>query len=390
MDEKLIGSNIIDPGTLVEPVSPVKKAHKEPNPTVQKEKEKARKKAKTNAAQLKAEKEKVAKTEKAVKVNPEKPKAEKPKMEKASAIIADQAGNDGGMYVADYPMSQIILPVLWNRKKARGIKELSESIVTQGQLLPLLLSIGPNGQTELVEGRRRFLARQMLGLKTAPVIIKDQEDQNTTLTALAVNVCREEHTTYELVMQCDLLVKSGISIADVAKALGRTASNISQYTLALKHDPRLLDALEKETIPLIAFRIINKINPKIDPEFYEKTVLDLLAGTSIAIVENKIDTYLERKQEKKVKEAVSAGKRAPEVKRVGGAAHKKNKKDIKVFDYADAEVKKASRMLSKDTLLSTASVWVEKLRKTTTKDKTKFMEGALWAVDYVLGLREEN
>lgn len=415
MDEKLPGSVSADPGLPAEP-APVKKekekAHKEPNPTVQKEKEKARKKAKAEAAKAKAEKEKTAKaakanvekpkiekpkaekskaaTPKAEKPNAEKPNAEKPKDKKASAAEANQAGNQDGMYVAEYPMAQIVLPVLWNRKKARGIKELSESISKQGQLLPLMLALCEDGTTELLEGRRRFLARQMLGLETAPVIIKDQDPKNTTLTALAVNVCREPHTPYELVMQCDRLIKEGVTIADIAKALGRTASNISQHVLALRHDPRLLDALEKETIPLIAFRVINKINPENDPDFYEKMVLEFLAGTAVTAVELKIDSYLERKQEKKAKDAASSGKKAPEVKRVGGAAHKKNKRDIKVFDYADAEVKKASRMLSKETVLSTATEWVEKLRKTTTKDKTKFMEGALWAVDYVLGLREEN
>lgn len=360
-------------------------AQKKPNPVI-----KAAKVKRDRAAERERAKAKMAlkeKTEVKTKVEPKTKAKSKAKVE--SKVFTSPVG-ESPVFVENYAMKDIVIPEKWNRTEARNIKELAAAIAARGQHVPLLLVLDADGKTVLREGRRRYLARQSLGLSTAPVlIVKADSEKDQDLMSLETNVCREAHTTYELVMQCSNLANQGVSIADIAKALGRTASNISQHMLAFKHDPRLLAALEKDTIPLIAFRIINKLNREADATFYEKIVTALLAGSTVAAVEAQVEKYLAAKADKKVKAAEAEGKKAPEVKRVGGAAHKKNKRDIKTYDYTDLEVQRASRLLSKSCILTTAADWVDMLRRTTTKDKTKFMEGALWAVDYVLGLREE-
>src|ERR1039457_3197585 len=72
-----------------------------------------------------------------------------------------------------------------------ALKELAESIRTQGLLAPL--DVRPAGQHfEIVAGARRFRAAQIVGLETAPVRIVDLSDAQALEASIVENLQRRD------------------------------------------------------------------------------------------------------------------------------------------------------------------------------------------------------
>ena len=71
-----------------------------------------------------------------------------------------------------------------------ALSELMESIRTHGVLSPLLARPKGDGY-ELVSGHRRRLAAQKLGLKTAPVLVREMSDDEAVILMVDSNLQRE-------------------------------------------------------------------------------------------------------------------------------------------------------------------------------------------------------
>ncbi len=133
-----------------------------------------------------------------------------------------------------------------NPKQPRGhfdeaaLEELTNSIREKGVLQPLL--VRPRGKRfEIVAGERRFRAAQRAGLEQVPVVIKELTDRETLEIALIENLQRQDLSPLEEAKAYNQLLEIGTTQDEVAKAVGKARSTItnSLRLLQLTKDAQL-------------------------------------------------------------------------------------------------------------------------------------------------------
>ncbi len=140
-----------------------------------------------------------------------------------------------------------------NPKQPRGIfdeaalEELTASIREKGVIQPLL--VRPRGKRyEIVAGERRWRAAQRAGLEQVPVVIRELTDRETLEIALIENLQREDLGALEEARAYNQLLELGTTQDEVAKAVGKARSTVtnSLRLLQLTKDAQL--ALEDGSI----------------------------------------------------------------------------------------------------------------------------------------------
>jgi ParB family transcriptional regulator, chromosome partitioning protein len=128
-----------------------------------------------------------------------------------------------------------------------ALEELTASIREKGILQPIL--VRPRGKRyEIVAGERRWRAAQRAGLETVPVVIRELTDRETLEIALIENLQREDLGALEEARAYNQLLELGTTQDEVAKAVGKARSTVtnSLRLLQLTKDAQL--ALEDGSI----------------------------------------------------------------------------------------------------------------------------------------------
>lgn len=73
-----------------------------------------------------------------------------------------------------------------------SLKELAESIKTNGLLNPLVVRKKENGRYEMISGHRRKMALELLSIVEADAIIKELNDDEATVYVVDSNMYREK------------------------------------------------------------------------------------------------------------------------------------------------------------------------------------------------------
>lgn len=167
---------------------------------------------------------------------------------KAVAVVAGPARDDRALVL---PISALKLGSNM-RDKLEHVEELAESIRKNGLLQPLVIAKVAGG-FELVAGRRRLAALQLLGEKSAPVRLVGADAKQIGLLRLIENIDREQLTSVQTCLAIAELARSGEfqTQRDLARALGRTESYISQgLAVARLLAEGKLQRVEVESLPL--------------------------------------------------------------------------------------------------------------------------------------------
>ena len=104
-----------------------------------------------------------------------------------------------------------------------SIKELADSIRTNGIVQPPVVRRLPNGRYQLITGERRTRAAMMAGLSRIPVVLVDAEDRKAAEMGLVENLQRKDLNAIEEAEGYRLLKESfGITQEDVAERVGKS------------------------------------------------------------------------------------------------------------------------------------------------------------------------
>ncbi|NJK44315.1 MAG: ParB/RepB/Spo0J family partition protein [Pleurocapsa sp. SU_196_0] len=140
-----------------------------------------------------------------------------------------------------------------NKKQPRtvfddaALEELSKSIAEKGVLQPLL--VRPKGKKyEIVAGERRWRAAKLAGLTEVPVVIRELDDRETLEIALIENLQREDLNPLEEARAFQGLLDLGSTQDQVAKALGKGRSTITNSLRLLLLSRDAQQALEEGII----------------------------------------------------------------------------------------------------------------------------------------------
>ena len=190
--------------------------------------------------------------------------------------------------------------------KDKKFKVLMESIRVEGIISPIVVRKNRRfGPMVLIDGERRLLAAQELGMTFVPVVIHYDEDNTTgEILRIIANTNQKKLTPIELGLAYKRLLERGAysSKRKLADALGVSESTVGDRVNNLKLDKRIIkDLVENNSISdqkvLKAIRTIEKID--------EEGKSDKQFGLYNYIVENELTRTqaLEHiKQDREIKE----------------------------------------------------------------------------------------
>lgn len=129
-----------------------------------------------------------------------------------------------------------------------SITSLAESIKEHGMLQPILVRPFGSGY-QIIAGERRWRAARMLGLSEVPVQIREMDDQQAMQIALIENLQRENlNPVEEAEGYKDLCDRFNMSHEDIAKAVGRSRSSVSNAVRLLSLPDEILIMLSEGDI----------------------------------------------------------------------------------------------------------------------------------------------
>ncbi len=129
----------------------------------------------------------------------------------------------------------------------KSLKELAQSIKSQGVLQPLVVRKHPSldNHYELVAGERRWRALKQLEVIQVPVIIRKVDDDELLEVALLENIQRENLSVIEEAQSYqDLLQSHGYTQEELALRIGKDRSTIANQMRLLQLPSPLKNDLE--------------------------------------------------------------------------------------------------------------------------------------------------
>ena len=125
-----------------------------------------------------------------------------------------------------------------------ALKELAESIKTQGVIQPILVRPVADGKYEIIAGERRWRAARMAGLQAVPVVIRNIPDNQALAVALIENIQREDLNPLEEAQGIERLTNEfGLTHQSAAEALGRSRTAVTNLLRLLELAPLVRELL---------------------------------------------------------------------------------------------------------------------------------------------------
>ena len=125
-----------------------------------------------------------------------------------------------------------------------ALRDLAESIRSQGILQPLVVRPGQSG-LELIAGERRWRAARLAGLKEVPVLEREATDREVLELALVENLQREDLNPLEEALgYSELQSRFGLTQDHVAQKVGRSRAAVANALRLLKLPDDVKDALK--------------------------------------------------------------------------------------------------------------------------------------------------
>ena len=158
-----------------------------------------------------------------------------------SSSSNDNISNNG---VQKINISQIIPNPSQPRKnfKDSELKELSNSIKSQGLIQPIIVKPIKNEQYQIIAGERRWRACQLNGFHEVDCVVKSLDDTNVLEAALIENIQREDLNVIEEANAYKGLIElKKINNENLAKIIGKSSSHVSNILRLLDLDKKIQD-----------------------------------------------------------------------------------------------------------------------------------------------------
>lgn len=132
-----------------------------------------------------------------------------------------------------------------------GLHALSESILQQGIMQPIIVRPIGNNQYEIIAGERRWRAAKLANLNEVPVIIKNISDESALAMALIENIQREDLNPLEEAFGIKRLIDEfNMTHEEAADALGKSRVTVSNLLRLLTLTKPVQDRLLSDKIDM--------------------------------------------------------------------------------------------------------------------------------------------
>ncbi len=122
----------------------------------------------------------------------------------------------------------------------KEIKELAESIKSQGLIQPIVVRETSKNSYEIIAGERRWRACQVAGLHSINCVTMSVDEESVYELALIENIQRENLNIVEEAKAYKKLIKiKGIKNEELSKKIGKSSSHISNLIRILELDDEI-------------------------------------------------------------------------------------------------------------------------------------------------------
>lgn len=160
-----------------------------------------------------------------------------------------------------------------------ALKELSESIKSEGIIQPLTVEEIAPGEFSIVAGERRYRAAKMAGLEKVPAIIMTFNDIRRIQVSLIENIQRENLNAIEEAQAYQYLIeKTGYTQETVAEKVGKSRSAVANSLRLLTLSDQMKDDIVSGAMSAGHARaILSLVNPSDRTLLRDRIVRDFLS-----------------------------------------------------------------------------------------------------------------
>lgn len=155
--------------------------------------------------------------------------------------------------VAFIPLNQIEANPFQPRTEfeENALKELAESISTQGIIQPITVRKMGAERFQIISGERRFKASRLCGNETIPAYVRTANDQSMLEMALVENIQRENLNALEIAISYQrLLEECSLTQEQLGERVGKDRSTVTNYLRLLKLPPQIQFAIRDGRITM--------------------------------------------------------------------------------------------------------------------------------------------
>lgn len=156
-----------------------------------------------------------------------------------------------------------------------ALKELAESIKSQGIIQPVTVRKMGRDRYQLISGERRLRASRIAGLKTIPVFIRVADDEQMLELALIENTHRESLNAIEVAISYQRLIdECKLTIDSLSEKVGKDRTTVTNFLRLLKLPPEVQIAIRDRLITMGHARAIINIEDKEQQLTLLKEIID--------------------------------------------------------------------------------------------------------------------
>ena len=132
-----------------------------------------------------------------------------------------------------------------------ALKELAESIQSQGLIEPVVVRPISANRYEIIAGERRTRAAKIAGLVKVPCLINQYNDEQALAVTLIENIQRQDLTVIEQAQGYQRLIDEfAFGHDDIAKMVGKSRSHITNTLRLLQLDKAVQKALNERALTM--------------------------------------------------------------------------------------------------------------------------------------------
>lgn len=156
-----------------------------------------------------------------------------------------------------------------------ALKELSESIKTQGVIQPVTVRKMGYDKYQLISGERRLRASKLAGMKRIPVFIRVANDEQMLEMALIENIHRESLNAIEVAISYQRLIdECNLTQDQLSEKVGKDRSTVANFLRLLKLPAEIQIAIRDGFISMGHARAIITIEDKAQQLLILKKIID--------------------------------------------------------------------------------------------------------------------
>lgn len=132
-----------------------------------------------------------------------------------------------------------------------SLRELAESIKTQGVIQPVTVRKMGRGHFQLIAGERRLKASKIAGLEAIPAFIRVANDEQMLEMALIENIHRQNLNAIEVAISYKRLIdECDLTQEKLSEKVGKNRTTITNFLRLLKLPPEIQITLRDGTISM--------------------------------------------------------------------------------------------------------------------------------------------